>query len=276
MSMGEGVTPVLAVAGVAAISEAVTTSGPLAASAGRSDASAPDSASLNAGSTRVTMSALAQQLASVLSSPTAAMPYVQASQPLMTTPVSDARQLAAALQHGLESSGLFYESHLLEWHQGRRELSTLSAEPQASRAIPDTDALIHDEALLTLVRSQLDTLDTGRFRWEGELCPGMALRWQLHKAQGADSDAAEGAAHHGGEHGGPEAVWMSTLQLNLPMLGELRAQLSLQDHTLRIRLVTPDRQTVHLLDERRPALAAGLGSAGIQLDAFSVHRDDAD
>jgi hypothetical protein len=54
-------------------------------------------------------------------------------------PGSDATALlAAALRAALDSSGLFYESHLAEWVEGRRPLDSLTREPQAGlRAAPE-------------------------------------------------------------------------------------------------------------------------------------------
>ncbi len=43
-----------------------------------------------------------------------------------------ATTIARALQAGLESSGLFYESHLADWVAGQRSLESIRAEPQAS------------------------------------------------------------------------------------------------------------------------------------------------
>jgi len=43
---------------------------------------------------------------------------------------ADVPQLAAALQGTLQRSGLFYESHLAQWAQGRYPLEALRAEPQ--------------------------------------------------------------------------------------------------------------------------------------------------
>jgi len=43
---------------------------------------------------------------------------------------AEVRQLATALQGSLQRSGLFYESHLAQWAQGRYPLEALRAEPQ--------------------------------------------------------------------------------------------------------------------------------------------------
>jgi hypothetical protein len=40
--------------------------------------------------------------------------------PLLGAPGTDAGAIAAALQQGMEKSGLFYESHVAEWAKGTR------------------------------------------------------------------------------------------------------------------------------------------------------------
>lgn len=47
-------------------------------------------------------------------------------------PPVDTARLAASLREALSTSGLFYESHLVEWAAGRRQLSSIMQEPQAS------------------------------------------------------------------------------------------------------------------------------------------------
>ncbi|TWJ26475.1 flagellar hook-length control protein FliK [Geobacter argillaceus] len=47
-------------------------------------------------------------------------------------PPVDTARLAASLREALTTSGLFYESHLVEWAAGKRQLSSIMQEPQAS------------------------------------------------------------------------------------------------------------------------------------------------
>ncbi|WP_083917632.1 flagellar hook-length control protein FliK [Uliginosibacterium gangwonense] len=52
-------------------------------------------------------------------------------QALMPASSSDPQQLSGKLQQALTSSGVFYESHLKDWAEGRTSLATLLREPQA-------------------------------------------------------------------------------------------------------------------------------------------------
>jgi len=267
----EGTAPVQLAASITAISEDTDTVGILAASRERGTAPSSDSATSQAGSTTVTVSVLAQQLVGLLPPPGEHAPSVMASRPLMTLPASDTRQIAAALREGLEFSGLFYESHLLEWHQGRRGLSTLASEPQAL-VIPAADsALGVNEVLAPIVHAQLETLDTGRVRWEGEIWPGMAIRWQVHSYDDEHTGDQRQEAH---QHGEQQTVWSSSLNLNLPALGEISAQLTLRDNVLQLRLMTTTLDIADQLDQHRKSLSTNLGSAGIRLDGLDVRLYD--
>ncbi|VCU69930.1 hypothetical protein PIGHUM_01995 [Pigmentiphaga humi] len=52
--------------------------------------------------------------------------------PLRLGADATAAEAAQRLQQGVAQSGLFYEAHLQEWREGRRELDTLRTEPQAA------------------------------------------------------------------------------------------------------------------------------------------------
>lgn len=54
----------------------------------------------------------------------------------------DTTESAQRIRQAVEHSGLFYESHLQAWHEGRRSLDALRAEPQAtlSPGVPANDA----------------------------------------------------------------------------------------------------------------------------------------
>ena len=271
MSTVESTSPVQVASRITAISETADTTALLASSLARSATPVPDGAP-PLGSSTVTVSVLAQELVSLLPPPGQQAPSVMASQPLMTMPASDTRQIAAALRQGLESSGLFYESHLLQWHQGQRGLSTLASEPQASVAPRADSACGVDEALVPIVHAQLDTLDTGRMRWEGELWPGMAMSWQVHSY--TDEHAGHGPQQGACRNDDQQNVWSSTLKLNLPTLGEISARLTLRDEGLQLMLMATTPDIADQLAQHRQRLATDLGSAGIRLDGFDVHLND--
>jgi hypothetical protein len=55
--------------------------------------------------------------------------------PVVATPAAGAQQIAAALQDTINSSGLFYESHLQQWLDGNHPTADLMREPQNKAGI---------------------------------------------------------------------------------------------------------------------------------------------
>ena len=127
------------------------------------------------------------------------------------------RPLAAALKGALDRSGLFYESHLVQWFAGDRPLAALLREPQgrlstaahSPAARPDdpdpgrrtrrrprsqservrarrrksargsTQPL--DPQVLGQIRSQLDVIEQRQIVWQGQAWPGQALEWRIEE-----------------------------------------------------------------------------------------------
>jgi len=81
----------------------------------------------DAGPEQVSLSRDGQSLQSLLAKAPA---QLQSPAPLLARPQIDPLPIAAALQRGLQQSGLFYESHLLAWTQGQWSQAALLQEPQ--------------------------------------------------------------------------------------------------------------------------------------------------
>lgn len=90
-------------------------------------------------STATHFSPAARTIADVLLKFPAPPSVVTPSAPLIADPTSvTASQVAAGLQGSVESSGLFYESHLASWFRGNRARGDLLREPQMQFAPPAT------------------------------------------------------------------------------------------------------------------------------------------
>lgn len=68
--------------------------------------------------------------------PTAGPTVLADGQPLLARDAVSAARLAPALRQAWQTSGLFYEAHLLRWLAGRLTTATLAQEPQARRVTP--------------------------------------------------------------------------------------------------------------------------------------------
>ncbi|MBV6273192.1 flagellar hook-length control protein FliK [Alcaligenaceae bacterium CGII-47] len=209
-------------------------------------------------------------------------------------------QFAQSLAQTLQTSGLFYESHLAKLTFGQTSLAALQQEPQgqikpggtpgqanapapsaASASAPPPSALDPgatsqastststtsaagtppgagtpqaaipgiDPQTQLLVRQQLEVLAHQSFAWQGEAWPGAAMDWKVERRE-----------QDGGQDNAPEH-WATRLNLQLPLLGEVQARLTLAGDQLVMRLVAPqsaERLNAHIESLRGRLLAHGL------------------
>jgi len=218
--------------------------------------------------------------------------------PLLPGPPSMAAVLASALQRTVDRSGLFYESHLMQWFAGERPLAALLHEPQgrlstisppsppspqdldaepvrnpvtsapdagvprAQTGEPRRDAQPFDAQTLAQIRSQLDVIEHRQISWHGQAWPGTPLEWRIEEPPEHDTARAE------------PAPWTTHLRLTLPRLGEVSAELGLSAGRVRLRLAADDGVAAGLLRDGQGALADALREAGLTLSGFSVATDD--
>jgi hypothetical protein len=208
--------------------------------------------------------ALGDVIAAALKSDTPATAAVGRT-PLLAAPGADAGKIAAALQQGMEKSGLFYESHVAEWAQGTRSQAELAAEPQARGMAPPSDP-----ATAQLINLQLNAHEQARVAWQGQLWPGQDMHWTVER----DAPERDGADRAGdGESG--RGSWQSSLTLRFGALGEVAAKVVLSGGQLHIRLDAP-ASVRPLLEGGRDRLAEALDAAGTPLNTLAIHGTTAD
>jgi len=187
--------------------------------------------------------------------------------PLLAAPSGDAGQLASALQHGLERSGLFYESHLAEWARGVRPLGDLALEPQARMPSPTRPAPL-DPDTAQLINQQLGVQEQGRVAWQGPLWPGQALHWEVERK---DDDPSGGGGQQDGAGAEAGPAWQSRLRLRFAGLGEVNAQVVLSGQQLHIRLDALAPDACARMQAQQARLAAALEAAGTPLATLAIH-----
>ena len=226
-----------------------------------------------------------------------AAPLTEPSTLIGAAPLAGAL-LAPLLRKALSQSGLFYESHQLQWLSGQRSLESLLAEPQGrlSTVRSDTPAMhpgtatgaAHPDTLagaahpdtstgsehpdpvpraphpdtLPLVRQQLDSLDTGRLAWEGLVWPGQPLYWEIDEPP---SNADAGHPEH-------RRAWRTRLHLQLPGLGAVDAELSFADGAVRIELQAADADRATRMRAALPDLEQAMDAAGLPLAGATVRH----
>jgi hypothetical protein len=211
--------------------------------------------------------------------------------PLLPVPPAAAAPLASALQRSVETSGLFYESHLEQWAAGARSLEMLLREPQAQMRAPAAGPLVHtplidageepvqapaadsrgpargsvqvleaiDQRVAAQVRAQVESLDARQVVWQGQAWPGQAMEWRIEEPPEEARDPEE-----------EPVAWTSRLKLVLPRLGEVTAELALAAGALRLRLHAPQAGTRAALAQGQGSLGEALEQARIRLTQFAV------
>jgi Flagellar hook-length control protein FliK len=256
---------------------------------------APPRADAVPGGALVQVSDAARFLRSVLDSlplPNPASAAVSLPLPLLDPALSSPSrsELSGRVRQALEQSGAFYEAHQGRWLQGQFATDALCREPQARFAATflsaSTDAAIAPQdqaaapvsaasagasarpvlsvppALLPLIEQQLQFLASGELRWQGEAWPGQAL--ELRLAQEQPHTTREAARRR---------VWQTTLRLQLPQLGEIEAQLRVEDADISLR-VGGEQHALARLSAAVPQLAQAFDAAGIELKSAVVRAHE--
>ena len=184
---------------------------------------------------------------------------VHGSRPVSQQAATPAPQLASALSQTVENSGLFYESHLKDWQDGQRSLEQIRQEPQNQTNGPQN--------ALQLLPIQLDTLEHQRFIWQGEIWPGQQMQWEIHPDDPQSQQQSQASAPD-------EKRWATTLTLDLPHLGKLKAELQLQGDQLGLVIQSRQAETAASLRQAAPQLADLLSSEGTYMKSLVVQQDD--
>ena len=183
---------------------------------------------------------------------------------LMATPGADPAGVAQKLRDTVASSGLFYESHVAEWAEGKRPLASLLLEPQMQRAAQgDAARTGTDLASAQLINLQLHTHEQARVQWQGEAWPGQQMQWDITR------DAPEGQQQDGAE-ADEATAWRSSVRFQFPLLGDLAAQVVLQGGRVAIQLQAGSEDSAATLRQHAARLEAALDAAGWPLTSLSI------
>jgi hypothetical protein len=178
------------------------------------------------------------------------------STPLMAASTTGSAPLTQALQDAIGQSGLFYESHVAEWAEGKRSLSELLREPQMQKPIVDADL-----AAAQLINLQLRTQEQDKIRWQGEAWPGQKMEWEI------DKDAPDDQ-----EDGTPaQQTWRSGVRFRFPLLGEVAASVVLIGDALHIQIQADTPESAAALRSRTGMLQQALEAAGATLSSLAIN-----
>lgn len=180
---------------------------------------------------------------------------------------------AVLLEKKISQSGLFYESHLAEWVDGKKNLSDLRTEPQAvlsalsQNIVSGESSLISgNKELIQLIQQQLRTLENQSLRWQGELFPGQYMKWEIKRDK---------PSHQTSEFSSDDNnYWQSTVKFDLPSLGTVSATFNFRANHLSLNINAENEDTLSALKTHAGQLSSALSSLDTILDSLSVRKND--
>lgn len=202
-----------------------------------------------------------------------------ANSPAATTPILtdlpiNKREFPFLLQKAIHQSGLFYESHLSKWINGKSSLEKLQLEPQNKLKTPVIESLSATNPLpsalpagaqnLSLVQQQLIALETGHIMWRGEIWNGQQMEWNISEDSNHSDSSESNAAKQ----------WKTTLKLTFPGLGKITATLILNTQNVQIKLSAENSDTQQLLISSQIPLKTNLQAIDMTVTSFTLHSDD--
>lgn len=186
-------------------------------------------------------------------------------------------QLATRLLEALCQSGLFYESHQVQWLAGKRSTAQLLEEaqnklpPKITASEPSTSPprseipggnLGHlSEPIQHLVQQQINVLNSGQIVWQGQVWAGQEMQWEIHEeASRQENDELA-------------QQWVTQIHLDLPTLGEVSIRFSFNHLGLSLDIEVAKEETRDTLVGNCPELTASLHEQGITVVSAQVSRN---
>jgi hypothetical protein len=193
--------------------------------------------------------------------------------PLVAQAGAPAGQVAAALHDAIAYSGVFYESHVSAWAEGKRPAEELMKEPQAQvgrQNAGDINLLDQNDPaqsqLGQIINLQLNALEQQRVLWHGEIWPGQQMEWEISQEhQDSQPQAQDGEP--------PPPAWHSVVRFNFPHLGSVSASIRLIGQQVHVQVKTDNQTAAAALRGNTALFADAMSAAGTSLDSLIVKQD---
>ncbi|WP_227470359.1 flagellar hook-length control protein FliK [Massilia sp. YMA4] len=232
---------------------------------------------LDRNTAQATLSPAARAIASALTqaySAPGAPVIIHGKTPLAGAAGPQPEALTKQLQNALGESGLFYESHVAEWAEGKRPLQDLQREPQMLRAqahamqSPSEAAARAlagpDLSAAQMINQQLHTQEQGKVQWHGEAWPGQPMQWEVQREE-------NDGRSRGGRDGHEEApVWRSGVKFRFPLLGKVAANVTMVGDQVHVSVQSDSDDTADTLRAWASVLQGALDAAGAPLASLSI------
>lgn len=176
------------------------------------------------------------------------------AQAVVTQTPEKPQVLAQDLKHALDSSGLFYESHLKEATLGSRPWHQLLQEPQNKPHFVPPE----------MVAQQLQVLEQQRVIWHGEVWPQQRMHWEVTEREASAQSMEDPTLN----------TLQSDLKLQLPQLGEVAVRIVMVNGRFNVQIKAEDALSLRQMRSARSGLASSMQAAGLTLEALQISRDD--
>ncbi|MCB1986725.1 MAG: flagellar hook-length control protein FliK, partial [Nitrosomonas sp.] len=180
-------------------------------------------------------------------------------------------ELPLLLQKTIQQSGLFYESHLAKWINGKHTFEALQQEPQGKiKTTPSTVAATSTSSIpvnaqsLSLVQQQLIALETNHIIWNGEIWNGQQIQWDIYDENATGKAIEENASYQ----------WKTKLTMTLPELGKIIVSISLKFQEIQVSIDTVSNQTAQLLQTNQAQLKESMQEAGLSVQSLGIQHND--
>lgn len=199
--------------------------------------------------------------------------HVTSPAPLVAGPNVGAQQMATALQNTITHSGVFYESHLSAWAEGKLPVEDLLKEPQsqAARLAGGTPSLLNQNdpsqsQLGQLLNLQLNALEQQKIVWHGQIWPGQQMEWEISQ----DHPQSQQQAGTDDEYA---PTWQSVVRFNFEHLGSVSASIRLIGQQIHVQVNADNDITAAALRTHGNLFADAMSAAGTSLDSLNIRRD---
>lgn len=139
------------------------------------------------------------------------------------------------------------------------ENSTLTRSTSETPQTPSTGQLIAPQTQ-PIVQQQLEALATQNFVWQGQVWPGQEMRWEIEEDERTPSQNGDDTA----------TSWRTHLNLTLPRLGGINAQLQLRGDQIIVAISADNAEARNLMQAESEIFRQQLGGAGLTLTSIGI------
>ena len=168
--------------------------------------------------------------------------------PLMQS-VANPALTALQLQSVIGMSGLFYESHMAKYLQGKYTLNLLRKEPQ------NTPGFNH----AWVVSKQLEALEKQELSWNGVIWPRQYMHWIVRSG-----------AHNSNETFVEDEPFITTLEFDLPRLGKVWVSMRVSSKAIDVDIKVASQETRNIMANKILELRDALEAISIKINSITV------